>query len=112
MSVPLVLKPGTAGRLELERSVPAAVSGASADLPRVLLGAIAALALFALYVALLPVPRSIARRTHANLLRMDEMEHRAYHDALTDLPDRELLQRRVSEAIATARRTARHSASC
>jgi diguanylate cyclase (GGDEF)-like protein len=56
-------------------------------------------ALIGLFVSLIPMLRRVTRRLRGHL---DEIEHQALHDGLTGLPNRDLLRRRVEEALALA----------
>jgi diguanylate cyclase (GGDEF)-like protein len=57
--------------------------------------------LILLFVVLLPILRRVTRRIQR---QMDEIEHRALYDELTDLPNRALFRDRTQQAVATARR--------
>jgi diguanylate cyclase (GGDEF)-like protein len=59
-----------------------------------------------LFVALLPLMRRVTTRLHR---QMEELEHRALHDELTELPNRNLFHDRVEQSIL---RSAREGASC
>jgi diguanylate cyclase (GGDEF)-like protein len=56
-------------------------------------------ALIGLYLSLFPLLRRVTRRLRGHL---EEIEHQALHDGLTGLPNRDLLRRRVEEALAEA----------
>ena len=58
-------------------------------------------ALVGLYLALFPLLRRVTRRLRGHVA---EIEHQALHDGLTGLPNRDLLRRRVDDALAEARR--------
>jgi diguanylate cyclase (GGDEF)-like protein len=57
-------------------------------------------ALLGLYLSLFPLLRRVSRRLQGHFT---EIEHQALHDGLTGLPNRDLLRRRVDEALAEAR---------
>jgi diguanylate cyclase (GGDEF)-like protein len=65
------------------------------------------LVLVLLYIALLPILRRVTNRLRH---QMDELEHSALHDALSDLPNRTLFRREVEHELAAARREARGAA--
>jgi diguanylate cyclase (GGDEF)-like protein len=58
-------------------------------------------ALVLLFVALLPLLRRVTLRLRRQL---EELQHRALYDQLTELPNRSLFRDRVEQAILTARR--------
>jgi len=60
-----------------------------------------ALALALLYVSLFPLLRRVATRVRR---QMEQIEHQAFHDALTALPNRALFHDRVEQALRGARR--------
>src|SRR5947209_2854074 len=98
--VPLTLRRGTPrGVFELfEEYSPIARSAQQMFLP--LTGAIA-LVLLALYASFFPILRRVTRRIRN---QMDEMEHHAFHDTLTGLPNRALFQDRVEQSLRRAMR--------
>ena len=57
-------------------------------------------ALLGLYLSLLPMLSRATRRLRGHFA---EIEHQALHDGLTGLPNRDLLRRRIEEALAEAR---------
>jgi diguanylate cyclase (GGDEF)-like protein len=61
------------------------------------------LVLVVLYVSLFPILRRATRRLAR---QMEEIEHQARHDALTDLPNRAFFRQRVEAALAVNGRTA------
>ena len=56
-------------------------------------------ALVGLFVSLIPMLRRVTRRLRGHL---EEIEHQALHDGLTGLPNRDLLGRRLEEALVQA----------
>jgi diguanylate cyclase (GGDEF)-like protein len=70
--------------------------------------ALLTLILIALYLSFLPVlhlaTNRIRRRLRDMKLRVGEMEHQAFHDPLTGLPNRALFRDRVEQAIRQAKR--------
>jgi diguanylate cyclase (GGDEF)-like protein len=62
------------------------------------------LVLLGLYVSLFPILRRVTNRLRQ---QMEELEHSALHDALTDLPNRTAFRRAVEQALAAAQREAR-----
>jgi len=62
--------------------------------------------LLLLFVALLPIMRRMTARIHR---QMEEIEHRALHDDLTGLPNRNLFRDRVEQSIL---RSAREGTAC
>jgi diguanylate cyclase (GGDEF)-like protein len=58
------------------------------------------IALLGLFLSLFPLLRRVTKRLRGHLA---EIEHQALHDGLTGLPNRDLLRRRVDEALAEAR---------
>ena len=100
---PLTLRsPAPAGAVELSQAY-APLAGFT-DLSAVLLIAVIALAMLALYVSISPAPRRVAKRLRAQMEQIEQMEHRAFHDTLTGLPNRSLFQNRVEQALEAARR--------
>ncbi len=61
-----------------------------------------AVALLLLYLSLFPILRRVTTRVRR---QMEEIEHQAFHDALTELPNRALFHDRVEQALRAARRT-------
>jgi diguanylate cyclase (GGDEF)-like protein len=55
--------------------------------------------LLALYLSLFPILRRVTRTMRS---QVDEIEHKAFHDDLTGLPNRAQFQRRLQAALATA----------
>jgi diguanylate cyclase (GGDEF)-like protein len=98
--VPITLRPGEpAGVFEFyENYAPIATSAEQLFMP---LMAVIALVLLALYVSFFPILRRVARRVRS---QMEQIEHQAFHDALTGLPNRALFNDRVDQAIRAARR--------
>jgi diguanylate cyclase (GGDEF)-like protein len=58
------------------------------------------LILFGLYLACFPILRRVTRLLFQ---QMEEIRHKAYHDGLTDLPNRTLFREQVREALSDAR---------
>ena len=57
------------------------------------------IALLGLFVSLIPMLRRVTRKLRGHLA---EIEHQALHDGLTGLPNRDLLRRRLDDALAHA----------
>lgn len=89
-----------AGVLELDQDyVPIARSARKAFLPVV--GVLEAVLLI-LYISLFPILRRVTLRLRR---QVQEIEHQAFHDGLTDLPNRALFRERIARAIEAAERT-------
>ena len=99
--VPLQLGPGSLVDAVLDVSMPyapiaARINEESAELLLILLAG-----LTLLYAALF---RIVAGASNKLRLQVEENEHQALHDALTDLPNRTLFRDRVEQALLAARR--------
>ncbi len=70
----------------------------------VLLAGVIGLALLTVYISISAAPRKTPRRRESDAEQMEDMERRAFHDTLTGLPNRELLHRRVADAIESVKR--------
>ena len=57
--------------------------------------------LILLFIALVPILRRVSHRIHR---QMEEIEHRAYYDELTGLPNRTLFRDRIEHAVVASRR--------
>jgi diguanylate cyclase (GGDEF)-like protein len=89
----------TAGVFELYQDyAPIASSARQTFLP--IAGVIAAVLLL-LCLAFVPILRRVAARIRR---QMEQIEHQAFHDALTGLPNRALFHDRVGQALRTAQR--------
>ncbi len=92
--VPVRLGGRTVGAFELYQDYrPIAGAARSMFLP---IAAVLAFVLLALYAALLPLLHGATKRFRR---QMDEIEHRAHHDTLTELPNRARFRDRVAQAI-------------
>jgi diguanylate cyclase (GGDEF)-like protein len=75
----------------------------------IVLGSLGTLYLF-LYFVVRKADRIIARQEHERAEKEAEIQHQAYHDALTGLPNRAAFAERLAEALATAARHRRSGA--
>jgi len=101
--VPVTLRPGgRVGVFELYEDYGPIASSARATFWPLALVISAALAL--LYLSFFPILRRVATRMRRQL---EQIEHQAYHDALTGLPNRMLFHERVEQALRAARREGR-----
>jgi diguanylate cyclase (GGDEF)-like protein len=99
--VPVRLRNGRAavGVFELDQDYgPIASSARQTFMP---LAAVIALVLLGLYLSFFPILRRVTARLRR---QMGQIEHQAFHDALTGLPNRALFRDRVEQAINAARR--------
>jgi diguanylate cyclase (GGDEF)-like protein len=107
VQVPLALSPSVPeGSFGL--TVPRAPITAFADDQALRTTGLLALLLAALYLSFLPVLHIATKRIRGRLrdmkYRVGEMEHQAFHDTLTGLPNRALFRDRVEQAIRSAKR--------
>jgi diguanylate cyclase (GGDEF)-like protein len=65
------------------------------------IAAVLELLLVALYISLFPILRRVTRRLRG---QVEELEHHALHDSLTELPNRDLFQDRLRQALARSAR--------
>jgi diguanylate cyclase (GGDEF)-like protein len=65
------------------------------------IAAVIALALLLLYLSFFPILRRVTARIRR---QMEQIEHQAFHDALTGLPNRALFHDRVGQALRAAKR--------
>jgi diguanylate cyclase (GGDEF)-like protein len=104
--VPLVLSGGQRATFEL--SVARAPIDSVAQAQALRSTAVLALIMIALYLSFLPVLAVVTNRIRRRLrdmkYRVREMEHQAFHDTLTGLPNRALFRDRVEQSIRTAKR--------
>jgi diguanylate cyclase (GGDEF)-like protein len=84
------------------------LSGAASSHPGVFVGLLAGLLLMPRFF--LVMIRRLADANRILARKKQEAEHQATHDLLTGLPNRSLLEDRVSQAVAQAKRTASHLA--
>jgi diguanylate cyclase (GGDEF)-like protein len=77
---------------------PVARAARSTFLP---IAAVLELLLVALYVSLFPILRRVTRRLRG---QVEELEHHALHDSLTELPNRDLFHDRLRQALARSNR--------
>jgi diguanylate cyclase (GGDEF)-like protein len=96
--VPVRVGPGAAGKFALHQDY--APIGAAARKTFVPVAGVLQIALLGLFVSLFPLLRRVTKRLRGHLA---EIEHQALHDGLTGLPNRDLLRRRIDEALAEAR---------
>ncbi|HZU59541.1 MAG TPA: EAL domain-containing protein [Solirubrobacteraceae bacterium] len=105
--VPLVLSGrGRVGRFELSVAMGQLAAAAQAEALRST--AFLALILIGLYLSFLPVLAFVTNRIRRRLRdmkgRVRQMEHQAFHDTLTGLPNRALFRDRVEQSIRSAKR--------
>ena len=96
--VPVQIGPGASGLFALHQDY--APIGAAARKTFVPVAGVLQIALLGLFLSLFPMLRRVTRRLRGHLA---EIEHQALHDGLTGLPNRDLLRRRIEEALAEAR---------
>jgi diguanylate cyclase (GGDEF)-like protein len=96
--VPVRVGRSTPGTFALHQDY--APIGAAARKTFVPVAGVLQIALVGLFVSLFPLLRRVTRRLRGHLA---EIEHQALHDGLTGLPNRDLLRRRIDEALAEAR---------
>lgn len=65
------------------------------------IAAVLELLLVALYISLFPILRRVTRRLRG---QVEELEHHALHDSLTELPNRDLFHDRLRQALARSSR--------
>jgi len=98
--VPLSLAGGTSGVAGIYQDyAPIRRTATAAFLP---VAGILQVVLLALYVLLIPILARVSRRIRRQL---EEIEHQAFHDDLTDLPNRLQFGKRIAEAIELSRRS-------
>jgi diguanylate cyclase (GGDEF)-like protein len=89
---------GTTGMFALHQDyAPIAAAARKTFVP---IAGVLQIALLGLFLSLFPLLRRVTKRLRGHLA---EIEHQALHDGLTGLPNRDLLRRRVDEALAEAR---------